>query len=68
MMRGKWFIPEVGRRWSEAQVPLERVEDSEFQSSLRDFSSTEFVPRAASWAKFQPSLAGLILQPVLRNT
>ena len=29
---------------------------SNFQSSLRDFSSLESLPRTASWAKFEPSL------------
>jgi hypothetical protein len=30
-----------------------------FQSSLRDFSTTAFLPRTASWAKFTPSLRDL---------
>jgi hypothetical protein len=43
-----------------------------FQSSLQDFSSLEFLPRTASWAKFskvQPSLRDLFCnQQVLMNT
>ncbi len=64
--------PEFGQRMGNSQSRNTSRSPGSFQSSLRDFSSLESLPRTASWAKFskvQPSLrdklragsAGLIL-------